>query len=70
MFKVDNNERREELIRRFSEAAGDNIALVKCFRNKLEFGSRYPNSIEQQIESIRNRVEMELAEPPWLHLID
>lgn len=68
-FKVDNGERKNEMLEKFMEKTGDPV-LTQCLKNRMEFGSRYPNSVEQQIEEILCQLEFEHAEPPWLHLLD
>lgn len=69
LFKVDNGERKREILDKFLEKSGDSV-LTQCLKNRLEYGSRYPNSVEQKIEDILDQIEFENAEPPWLHLLD
>ena len=69
IFKVDNNERKNEILKKFMEKTGDPV-LTQCLKNRLDFGSRYPNNVEQNIEKVLDQLEFEHAEPPWLHLLD
>jgi hypothetical protein len=69
MFKVDNGERKEELLEKFREASGSDV-LYQCLRNKLEHGCTYSREIEEKIEGIRKTLKLKHAIPDWLHLID
>lgn len=69
MFKVDNGERKNEIVDKFFEKTGDPV-LTKCLWNRLEYGSRYSNEVEQKIEEVLTQIEFENAEPSWLHLLD
>ncbi len=68
-FKVDEGQRKKELLDRFSEKTGDHV-LTKCLFNRLEYGSKYSNIIEMKINEIIEQLELEHTEPPWLHLLD
>ena len=68
-FMVDNGERNTELLKKF-EANTQVPVLTRCLRNRLEFGTRYPDSVEQKIQDIIDQLELEHTEPPWLHLLD
>jgi hypothetical protein len=68
-FKVDEGQRKKELLDRFSEKTGDPV-LTKCLFNRLEYGSKYSNIIEMKINEIIEQLELEHTEPPWLHLLD
>ena len=69
LFRVDNGERDRELLEKFLEKSGEPV-LTQCLRNRLEYGSRYPNSVEQKIQAVIDQLELENTEPPWLHLLD
>ena len=69
LFKVDEGQRKKELLDKFLERSGDPV-LTKCLFNRLEYGSRYPNLVEIRINEIIEQLELEHAEPPWLHLLD
>ena len=68
-FKVDNGERKKEIVNKFLEKTGDPV-FTKCLWNRLEYGSKYSNEVEQKIEEVLTQIDFENAEPPWLHLLD
>lgn len=69
MFKVDNGERKAELLTKFKEASNSHV-LTQCFINRIEYGSVYQNDIEQRMDDIVSKLYLEHREPPWLNLLD
>lgn len=70
MFRVDLNQRKDELIDEFSKKVGKDSVLVKCLVNKLECRCTYLPEIEQQIRDVCATLELIHREPPWLSLLD
>lgn len=68
-FKVDEGQRKKELLDKFLEKTGDPV-LTKCLFNRLEYGSKYSNIVEMKINETIEQLELEHTEPPWLHLLD
>jgi len=51
------------LIAAFTEKT-NNVLLIRCYRNKLLYGCKYTNTIEQEIEKYMEK------DPSWKEFID
>ena len=68
-FKVDNGQRKRELLEKFLETSRDPI-LTKCLTNRLEYGSVYPPNIEEKMNKIIDTLKLEHSVPDWLNIVD
>ena len=48
----------------------NNIALLKCYQNRLNLGCTYPPEIEKQLDELHEICEKELKVPWWLDMFD
>lgn len=68
MFQFQTGNRNHELLKTFLEKCNGNIVLFNCYKNKLEFGCTYSNTIEQKILKILKATDSEY--PWWVDLLD
>ena len=69
LFNLDplRNQRR---IQRFEKICDGNQTLINCYRNRVELGCKYTESIEKQLDVVDKLVSKYEDQPSWVSLLD
>ena len=56
-------------VEQFSNLCNNDIVLVNCYRNRLQFGCTYNTAVEKRIDDIVSKFSVE-EYPWWVDILD
>ena len=70
LFEIEQSPTiNEKLLENFKKYCKE-VAIVQCYKNKLELNVNYNIEVEQKIKNIENKFIDNFKLPWWLDLID
>lgn len=70
LFDIEKSPTRNEILLENFKKYSDEIAIVQCYKNKLELNVKYNIEVEKKIKNIENKFIENFKLPWWLDLID
>ena len=56
-------------IEKFGELCDNDIVLMNCYRNRVQFGCTYSNTLERRMDDVLSKMK-EDEYPWWVDLLD
>ena len=69
LFHLDPLANQRKL-QRFESICGDDQMLLNCYKNRLEIGCKYGESIENKLDVIHKIIMKREGPPWWVSLLD